>query len=488
MKLHRPLLLLLISSVVFAGDDDFRVQRDSLRAAFGQGEAADRLAAVQAVATFKSLDSTELLVSIIGAQHRQIRTLEEEREAIRTGRDRSLKGARPEPYLAALKLKLEVEYEIFATIEEWFAKITDEDAIGYLVSSVLGKHKEWKAREIAARVIGEIGDRKLIKPLAKAIGDKDARVRTAILMSLGQMRAEEAFDTVLKALKDKDWLVRSAAVDALTLIRDMRAIEPLIARMKKEEGRLAEDVAEALGKLTGQDFGLALDAWKRWWADHKEKFLAGDRPPEKTEEEKKAEDPDRAYYHGIPLKSHRTIFILDISDSMTFSTTEFTEKPKPGDPNRLDLAKKELLRAIKRYPPSGTFGLIAFHTTVKGWRPRLVKAGKGMKGDAKVWIENLKPTGTTNIYGALELAFRMGGMGMVDKYYPATADTIFLLSDGAPTNEDLTDDNPERVLKAVRQWNRMKRMKIHTIGLKGHSATFMRELATENGGTYQARD
>jgi hypothetical protein len=307
-------------------------------------------------------------------------------------------------------------------------------------------------------------------------------------MSLGQMRAEEAVDTVLSALKDKDWLVRSAAVDTLALIRDMKAVEPLIARLKKEEGRLAEDVAEALGKLTGQDFGLAEDAWKRWWADHREKFLAGDIPPEKTEEEERKEDPDRAYYHGIPLKSHRTIFILDISDSMTYSTTEFTEKPKPGEPNRLDLAKKELLRALDRYPPSGTFGLIAFHTVVKGWRPRLVKAGKGMKEDAKVWVESLKPTGTTNIYGALELAFRMAGMGMTDKYYPPTADTIYLLSDGAPTNEDLTDDKPERVLKAVRQWNRLKRMKIHTIGLKGHSATFMRQLAMENGGTYQARD
>ena len=488
MRALRPLLLLALVTAAFAGDDDFRNQRDSLRAAFGQGEAADRLAAVEAVATFRSLESTELLVSIVGIQHRHIRKLEEEREAIRTGRDRSLKGASPEPYLASLKLRLEVEYEVLATIEEWFAKITDKDAIGYLVSSVLPKHKEWKAREIAARVVGEIGDRALIKFLEKAVKDKDPRVRTAVLMSLGQMRAEEAFDTVLKSLTDKDWLVRSAAVDALTLIRDMRAVEPLIGRLKKEEGRLAEDVAEALGKLTGQDFGLALDAWKRWWADHKEKFLAGEKPPEKTEEEKKADDPDRAYYHGIPLKSHRTIFILDISDSMTYSTTEFTEKPKPGDPTRLDLAKKELLSAIRTYPPKGTFGLIAFHTTVKGWRPRLVPAGKGMKDDAKVWIEKLKPTGTTNIYGALELAFRMGGMGMVDKYYPATADTIFLLSDGAPTNEDLTEDKPERVLKAVRQWNRMKRMKIHTIGLKGHSATFMRALATENGGTYQARD
>jgi len=486
MKHLRPLLVLALITAAFAGDDDFPNQRDSLRAAFGQGEPADRLAAVEAVATFRSVDSTELLVSIIGPQQRLIEQLLEQREAIRTGRDKSLRGRSPEPYLAALKERLDIEYQVLAAVEEGFAKLTDADAIIYLARSVLPKNKHWKAREITALTLGEIGDRKLIPFLAKAIRDKDARVRTAIVMSLGQMRAEEAFDEVLKALTDKDWLVRSAAIDALAKIRNMRAIEPLINRLEKEEGRLAEDVAEALAKLTGQKFGIALDAWKRWWEDHKEKILAGDAPPSKKPEEE--EKPDRAYYHGIPLKSHRTIFILDISDSMTYSTTEFTEKPKPGDPSRLDLAKKELSRALDRYPPSGTFGLIAFHTVVKGWRPRMVKANAGMKGDAKEWVESLKPTGTTNIYGALEMAFRVAGMGITDKYYPPSADTIFLLSDGAPTHEDLTDDKPDRILRAVRHWNRLKRMKIHTIGLKGHSASFMRALATENGGTYQAKD
>ncbi len=79
-------------------------------------------------------------------------------------------------------------------------------------------------------------------------------------------------------------------------------------------------------------------------------------------------------------------------------------------------------------------------------------------------------------------------MGIVDKYYPPAADTIFLLSDGAPTNRDLSEDDSERIFRAVRQWNRLGRMKIHTIGLKGHSQPFMERLARENGGTYVGRD
>ena len=70
-------------------------------------------------------------------------------------------------------------------------------------------------------------------------------------------------------------------------------------------------------------------------------------------------------------------------------------------------------------------------------------------------------------------------MGVIDKYYPPAADTIYLLSDGAPTNQDLSDDDPDRILRAVREWNRLGRMKIHTIGLKGHSVEFMSRLARE---------
>ena len=151
-------------------------------------------------------------------------------------------------------------------------------------------------------------------------------------------------------------------------------------------------------------------------------------------------------------------------------------------------AEVELLRAVKIYSPKGTFGMIAFHSIVKVWRPRMVPAKPAMKRDAVIWINALKPIETTNIYGALEAAFRIAGMGLEDKYYQPMVDTIYLLSDGAPTNQDRTNDDPERVLRAVRQWNRLGRMEINTIGLKGHSASFMKKLALQNGGTYTSRD
>ena len=134
MKPLRYVILPLLVTVALAQADDFSVQRDSLRAAYSQGTGEDRLAGTEAVATFRNLDSTVLLVSLIKRQYTIIEELLEQREAIRTGRDKSLAGARPEPYLASLKEKLDTEFQVLTAIEEGFAKLTDEDAIIYLRS------------------------------------------------------------------------------------------------------------------------------------------------------------------------------------------------------------------------------------------------------------------------------------------------------------------------------------------------------------------
>jgi hypothetical protein len=482
------LLIVLFALPVAAKDDDFNVQRDSLRAAFRDGTAADRLAGVQAVATFKTEQSTELLVSVIPFLQTRVEALIELRELMRTGRDKSLKGRDPTPHLALVKKQIDGELQVLFAIEDGLAKLTDEGPMWYLAKSVLARHRHWKAREMAARALGVIADRKLVKPLTKALKDKDVRVRVAVILSLGALRAETSFEPLLKLLADKDWTIRSAIIDALVKIRDPRAIPAFIKRLKEEDGRIAEDVAEALEKMTGQKFGRSVEAWEKWWADNRERIEAGEDPmeaPKEPEEEEKKDDD--GYYHGIPIKSHRTIFILDISESMTYSASDF-RLPKEGEKTRLRVAKDEMMRALDKYPSSGTFGLIAFHTIVKGWRPKMVKATASMRDDAKDWVADLVPTGTTNIYAALEASFRMAGMGLADKYYQPTVDTVFLLSDGAPTNEDLSDDDPDRILRAIRQWNRLGRMKVHTIGLLGHSESFMRSLATQNGGTYRSVD
>jgi hypothetical protein len=87
----------------------------------------------------------------------------------------------------------------------------------------------------------------------------------------------------------------------------------------------------------------------------------------------------------------------------------------------------------------------------------------------------------------LAAAFRLAGLGARDKNYELGADTIFLLSDGSPTTPDGQLDDWEKIIRAVREWNKLKRVVIHTIGIGGHNVAFMSTLASENGGTYVAR-
>ena len=165
-------------------------------------------------------------------------------------------------------------------------------------------------------------------------------MRVAALCSLGEMRAEEAFEKVLAHLTDKDWAVRAAAIDALGKICDPRAFEPLLAAMEEEEIRLAEDCAEALEKITGQDFGRSVEAWKRWWEDNRETLLAGQKPKAPPKPEEPSKSDEGRYYHGIPVRSNRAIFIIDVSESMSYSNRAFTEKPKEGELSRLGLASQ----------------------------------------------------------------------------------------------------------------------------------------------------
>jgi hypothetical protein len=172
---------------------------------------------------------------------------------------------------------------------------------------------------------------------------------------------------------------------------------------------------------------------------------------------------------------------------MSYSAVDYREKPEPGAPDRLEIAKREFIRALGNFNSKASFGLIVFNHRVRYWRKTMVRATKKNKEAAKRWVQKLEPADTTNIYAALEAAFGMAGMGARDRNYAMGADTIYLMSDGAPTNEDASADDPERILRAVREWNQLARVKIHTIGLLGHDVDFMSELARQNHGHYTSR-
>jgi hypothetical protein len=200
-------------------------------------------------------------------------------------------------------------------------------------------------------------------------------------------------------------------------------------------------------------------------------------------------------FAGIELTGQRVIFLVDMSGSMVL-LDEKTDAPHKWREVRETVKKlMQSLAGLKQYQvitfsrdtsfPLGSSGKWITHDRVAS-PDRAYKA-----------LEAIKPVGGTNMYAALEQAFKYRSTGL---------DTIYLLSDGLPNlGEGLTSAEARKMPelekgiilgKYVRQkihkdWNRplagKPRVKIHTIGFFYESpdlGSFLWALARENDGSF----
>ena len=72
---------------------------------------------------------------------------------------------------------------------------------------------------------------------------------------------------------------------------------------------------------------------------------------------------------------------------------------------------------------------------------------------------------------------------MTDKHYALGFDTVYVLSDGAPSYGPVTDK--DEIRRLVREANSLKRLTIHAVTFGDKNDTdFLRLLAEENGGRH----
>ena len=109
-------------------------------------------------------------------------------------------------------------------------------------------------------------DPQVIKCLGE-LRDKQAaqHVRTNAAKKLGELKAASAVDDLIAALDDRDWYLRVCAAGALEQIGDIRAVPALIRNLKHLMIPVSEAAHEALGKITGRDFGKDTEKWWDWW-------------------------------------------------------------------------------------------------------------------------------------------------------------------------------------------------------------------------------
>jgi hypothetical protein len=143
----------------------------------------------------------------------------------------------------------------------------------------------------------------------------------------------------------------------------------------------------------------------------------------------------------------------------------------PGERrSKLDVAREQLEAAAKRLPDRARVNVVLFDTEVESWKKSLVPLTDQNRGALKAFLEKQSPKGMTNLYDGLEAAL------LVDE-----VDTIFLLSDGAPTAGTYRDAG--LILAAVRRLNQTRRIAIHAVAI-GHDSDLLRRLCEENGGRY----
>jgi HEAT repeat protein len=256
---------------------------------------------------------------------------------------------------------------------------------------------------------------------------------------------------------ENQFAYRRSIIQAMMTFRDAQAVTFLIDRLPKAHGIIQFDIIEHLTRLTGQKLRDNDHGWADWWRENQAtfKFPPYDEPlPEVTIDDKQLN------YFGIPICAKRVVFVLDTSLSMRGAAIES--------------AKQALLKAIDSLPDSVAFGIVMFDGSATTWQPRLVPATRTNKGLASQAVIERGLRGGTVSSAALNAAFEL------------EPEAIYFLSDGEPT-----DGAPGVLVANFSQFNKFRRVSIHTIGVvtqlnAGLGLTaFMQPLAEQNYGKFR---
>lgn len=300
-------------------------------------------------------------------------------------------------------------------------------------------------------------------------------------------------------LSDKVWQVRAAAREALVGLRCKHSIPVLIdaldGELKRTKDPWSLDVRlhDALERMTGMEIPQGKVApWRDLWQKEGRTFeYVRAQDKRQAEQVKRAQENARyRSFFKLSLDSDRVLFVVDLSGSMLEPAS--TKETAAGNAvtTKHKLVMDELKKIVMAIPDGGGFNLVAFSDRVQVWRaselgrPMLVKLDDRARDELLgTFLDSLQPSGPTNLYGALDTALDFAGSGISDKYYDVGFDTLYVLSDGAPSYGEVTDR--DEILRRVRETNRLRRITINCVTFGDKNETeFLKKLAEENGGRH----
>lgn len=350
------------------------------------------------------------------------------------------------------------------------------------------------AEQALANVKDAAGEKVIYDHLEK---HKDVKVRIFLTDVVAKKKADEAEDALVKAIGDKSPLVQKNAIQHLGIRQSKKAFDPIIELLAKVEKKREDpwlDCLRFLTTLTGQQFATA-EEWKGWWLAKKDTF-----DPKKTARSQRSNasgvgetiSRDAPKLFGTEVLSKKCVFVLDTSGSMKVRDTK-AEPGKPSisanqkDPNYADIPedrermhrlREAMVKLIEALPSDTKFTIVTFATSVREFSGELMDASASNKEKAIDFARGMQPDGFTITDEAMRRAFEI-----------PDANTIYLFSDGVPQRGKNADGSSafidtKAILEEVEQMNRIKKIKIFTIGIGEADAKFMAALAGQHGGTF----
>ena len=509
MRLRLGLVVVLACAV--AGADWAEAQK-RFRSTYRNRDASpeQRRAALRALGETDLPEAAALLVDIWVRREKEARAiearlakprgrLEAAHRDLRAGKGRvgalEERIGKPEAEIASLDARLGIVELEQAVILEALDGMRAPAVIAWLASSGMRKAESPLLLEVMARKVAGAyaGGAEQLASMLSRLRRAEQLVPILFALSGHGTGSAPAVPDAIRLLGHADPGVRMAAAYLLAAAARPEGVEPLVSRLQAEEhrSRPQRELAQALAILTGDAIGPYPKLWARWWEDHGAEVLEGKRELGKGNPSR-AGKSDQGHFYGIPQKERRIIYVLDRSGSMEVSMQNprwvdgQAVPARDDEDSRFDAAVRELLNATRRLQRGARFQVIVYSSGVEPLHTDLVEATQDEHARLENSLAHLGPEGSTNTYGALEAAFRMANV-LPGQRGGAKADAIYFVSDGAPTDANGRNEDPSRVLFAVRRWNATRRVAVHTIGIgRQHSRAFMESLARQNGGEYHA--
>ena len=346
---------------------------------------------------------------------------------------------------------------------------------------------DFYVRGCCALALGKSASKESVEALVTALkSERECSLRVALLDALASRAKDDPVvrDLVIEAIKSNDWQVQIAALQAFRLAPNKAAASHLVGALKGATGRIKNEINETLKSVTGVDKHGEYEAWKTWWDENGDEFLAGTYVPHPSE---RADNKGNSTFYGLPVFSTRLVFLLDTSASMqekpNWLPPDFNSK---GEASRLEVAKFELKKIITLLPANAEFNVVLFHSWLEPYSEKMKSMTGGERTKCLKWVEAIKLGDGTHTWEGIEEVYRMAGGNFWVKNASGALDSIYLMTDGVPSSG--VSEIKQFVDKIV-DLNRFTKIVIHTIGVDppANGEELLKQIAAATGGMYVRR-